>query len=108
MANAVYRYVGTQINVVAAKEIGYHEVVAIGDILGVAKNSGAKGDLIACEVEGVFELPKKVGVALEQGTLAYLVGEEVTKSGGPSAMPAGIVWEPAPAEATTVLVKLSV
>lgn len=59
MINAEFVQVGAIIDYKVDNAVGYHEAVVIGDILGVTRKSGKKGDIVACDIEGVFRIKKK-------------------------------------------------
>lgn len=69
----------------ASTTIASGDPVLIGDKLGVALVSGTEGDIIAVQLEGVFELPKKTHAADEALTLGApvyfdAVAKKVTKA----------------------------
>lgn len=97
---------GVMIDYKATKETGYHEVVKIGDIIGITRKSAKKDEVVACSVEGVFRLSKKAGEALKAGTTVYLSADGVTATKGTEPK-AGIVWADAKADAKVVQVKLN-
>lgn len=106
MISAEFVQVGAIIDYKAENAVGYHEAVAIGDILGVTRKSGKKGDIVACDIEGVFRINKKSGEEIKQGKACYFTAEGITgtKTG---AEPKCIAVENAAASQETILVKIN-
>jgi predicted RecA/RadA family phage recombinase len=52
-------------------EIVSGQIVVIGDLAGIAVNSGSAGDEISVKLEGVYTVPK-VQTAIEQGKKVYV------------------------------------
>ncbi len=78
-------------------------VVEFADGIGVAKVTIPGGEVGSVGVTGVWELPKKSGLELEQGASCNWVSGKVDTADGTSA---GMVWEAAAAADNTVLVKI--
>lgn len=81
--------------------------VTIGAMVAVPSISGVAGDVIACNLTGVYELPKVAG-EITQGTKVYwnhTLGKITTTPTGFNF--AGFVWATAANADTTILVKLS-
>lgn len=97
---------GAMIDYVATKEVGYHEIVKIGDLVGITRKSAKKDEVVSCDVEGVFRLAKKKGEALKAGAVVYLSADGVTATKGTEPK-AGIVWANAAADDEIVHVKLN-
>ena len=47
------------------------QLVVMNDTVGVAIKDGKAGDIVACRVEGVFELPKLASSDIGQGKKVY-------------------------------------
>ena len=104
---------GKQMNVKLGANADYHALIAIGDhMIGVTRASGKTNDVVAVDVEGVFEFTKASGSALNQGTpvtvavdgTSHLPTATATSEGSTSN---GVVWETAASAATSVLVKIN-
>ncbi|EFR42358.1 MAG: DUF2190 family protein [Dialister micraerophilus] len=106
MINAEFVQVGAIIDYKVDNAVGYHEAVVIGDILGVTRKSGKKGDIVACDIEGVFRIKKKTGEEIKQGKACYFTTDGITgtKTG---AEPKCISVENATSEQETILVKIN-
>lgn len=98
---------GDRLNVTLAAATTSGTALLIGTIIGVAVTSGAIGDVVAHEVEGVFELPKLTTDVVTQGAKLYWDNTNkrltVTASGNTEA---GVAYAAADGAATTVLIKL--
>lgn len=79
-------------------------VVAFADCVGVALVDIPAGDLGSVQLNGVFLLPKAVGIALSQGDLCYWGDSGVTANEG--SVVAGRIWNAAVANEDVVAVKL--
>lgn len=88
---------------IGTTDIASGGVVAFADGIGVAQVNIPVGETGSVSTTGVWELPKAVGETLTQGEVATWTIDKVAGTGG---VPAGRVWETAPAAATTVLVKI--
>lgn len=96
---------GRAIHVTARADISGGELVVMAGMVAVASTDIRKGELGACEVEGVFELPKGAG-AIEQGAPVYLGADnKVTAMSGDTFL--GVAWADAGAQAATVDVKIN-
>lgn len=62
---------------VTGSDVSSGDLVAIGELVGVATTDGAVGDVIAVTINGVFELPKVTG-AIGVGAALYHDTAEVT------------------------------
>lgn len=81
-------------------------LVAIGDIVGVALESGVSGETIAVKLTGVFEVAKAAG-AITIGQKLYLASGAVTTTDGSGANKfVGYAWIAAASGDATVQVKL--
>lgn len=104
---------GKQMKVTLTADTGYHALVAIGDnMIGVSRAAGKSGDVVAVDVEGVFEFAKASGSALNQGTPVTVAVDGTTHLPTAAATSAGstsngVVWETAASDATSVLVKIN-
>ena len=110
MATAIgmFRQPGGLITVKASKALAYHELITVGAIVAVTKASANNGEYVACDAEGVFQLPKKASEAITQGTKVYLDSDGVITATADSATYAGIAWTNEASESTTVDVKINV
>jgi predicted RecA/RadA family phage recombinase len=99
--------IGRCVDYTATEDVMGGDLVAFPGFVGVASTDIPAGESGACEVEGVFELPKVAG-AIAQGTVLYLNGAAVT-----AVKPAsgegfvGVAWEDAAAAATTVEARIN-
>lgn len=84
-------------------EIKSGAVVEFDDGVGVATVVIPAGEVGSVGVTGVWELPKKSGVALDQGATCNWVSKKLDTADGTSA---GMVWEAAAAADTVALVKI--
>lgn len=92
----------------ATRTIKSGDAVVMADTVGVALTDGVNGDTIAVRVEGVFELPKAAGAAIEQGAAVYWDGTAIAAGDGEGANArAGVAYVAADADDTTVQVKLN-
>jgi predicted RecA/RadA family phage recombinase len=75
---------GNSINVTAGADISSGDVVQVGAFIGVASVDIANGSTGEVALEGVFELPKKEALAINQGDKVYWDSTpgEVTKTQG--------------------------
>lgn len=82
-------------------------VVVMNDLQGVALTGGVSGDQIEVALEGVFQLAKNNGVAINQGDLLYwdTTPGELTKTALGN-LPFGYAWEDAAQAATVAKVKI--
>ena len=110
-----FKQPGKLIDVALAAAVEYHGLVAIGDnAIGIARHSGASGDVISCDAEGVFTFVKASGSAMTQGT-PVTVAADSSNDDAPTATATaagsvsnGIVWKTAASADTTVEVKINV
>ena len=113
MAVCDYKCAGEQMNVKLAADAGYHALVAIGSyLIGITRASGKSGDVVACDVAGVFEFAKASGSAMTAGTPVTVAVDGTTHVATAVATAAGaesnaVVWEDAASAATSVLVKIN-
>lgn len=63
--------------VVTGSDVSSGDLLAIGELCGVAVTDGAVGDTIAVSLMGVYDLPKVTG-ALTLGQAVYFDGGSVT------------------------------
>lgn len=102
----MFRQPGGLITVKAEKALAYHELITVGSIVAVTKASVNSGEYVACDAEGVFQLPKKSAEAITQGAKVYLDDTgAVTATAGDTAV--GVAWSDESADATTVDVKIN-
>jgi predicted RecA/RadA family phage recombinase len=66
-----YLQSGERISFTAAAAIASGAVVPIGDLVGVAENSGAIGDEVTVLLEGVFTIAKGGAEAISKGVTLY-------------------------------------
>ena len=105
MANiGTFKRYGDKIDYTATKAIAYHEVVAIGSIVGVAEHSAEVGDKINLDVKGVFAITKKASEAQTAGTKVFLGADGVSATGDTAV---GVVWADALADDATVDVAIN-
>ncbi len=113
MAIGDFKQKGEQMNVTLGSTTAYHALVSVGSyMIGIARKSGVSGDVIAVDVEGVFEFAKASGSALNQGTPVTVAVDGTTHVATATATSAGstsngVVWEDAASAATSVLVKIN-
>ncbi len=89
-----------------ATTIASGDVVAIGNLTGVAVTSGTAGDVIVVNLCGVYELPKDAPLVITQGDRLFwnASNKEITKTA--TDRPIGAAWASAASADTTVLVSL--
>lgn len=105
-----YRQPGKQMEVTLSADAEYHELIAVGDkLIGVTRASGASGDTVACDVEGVFTVAKDSGSALALGkpvTVDVSTGKAAATSSG--SVSNAVVAKAAASDDTKVDVKINV
>jgi predicted RecA/RadA family phage recombinase len=67
----IYQQRGERISHTAAAAIASGAVVPIGDLIGIAENSGAIGDEVSVLLEGVFPIAKGTSEAISKGAVLY-------------------------------------
>lgn len=104
---------GCTIDIVAASDISSGDVVAVGNLLGVAVADIATGETGALSTEGVFDVPKVTGAVIAQGetvmwdsSAAKFDDNQATAAAGDISNGA-IAWEAAGNGVTTVRIKLT-
>lgn len=104
---------GEVFNVLLSGTVAAGEVVEFADLIGVAVSGGVSGDLIAVEVEGVFNLAKTTGEVFLQGQKLYWdkSTNKLTTDPDPAGSPgraifAGYAYSAAALNDTTAEVKL--
>lgn len=105
---------GRCIDVTAESDITGGSVVNLGGLIAIASTDIPEGQTGACEVAGVYELPKVSG-AISQGAKVYLDGDgKITTSAstgeGQDAEDntyAGVAWEAAASGDATVPVSIN-
>lgn len=102
-----FKQQGAIIRVKASKTLLYHELITVGDIFAVTRSSADIGEVVACDVEGVFLLSKKTSEAITQGKKVYLDATGVITVTAGDGSPVGIAWSNETADSTTVEVKLN-
>ena len=113
MAVGDFKQKGEQINVTLAANAGYHALVSVGTyLIGFTRASGSSGDVVAVDVDGVFEVAKASGSAMNAGTPVTVAVDGTTHVATATATSAGstsnaVVWETAASAATAVLVKIN-
>lgn len=103
----VFYKAGTIIDYVATKDVGYGELVQIGDIVGVTSHSAGAGEAVACSAEGVYKFPKKASEKITAGTKVYMVSDAVTATQGTSGVALGTAWADASADDTEIQVRIN-
>lgn len=102
---------GRVLDVTLTAAVSSGGVVAIGKLVGIAVTDGAIGDTIAVHVEGVFQLPKLAAAVFARGAAVNWDADgaqAIVAAGGVGDFNAiGYAVEPAAANATTVLVRLT-
>lgn len=96
---------GRSIDIVPTTDVEGGSVVVLPGMVAVASTDISNGTLGACEVDGVFELPKGSG-AIAQGAAVYWKGGKCV-SVPDGAVFAGMAWEKAEANANTVCVRIN-
>ena len=98
---------GKKMDLTCTAAVAMDEVVVVGTIVGIASTAGAIGDVIALDVEGVYELTAKTE-AFTQGALLYwdATNKYLTTTATDNTL-AGIAWEAKGASATTALIKIN-
>ncbi len=95
------------INVTAGATLTSNEVIAVGSLVGVVIGDAASGDQAAIAVEGVFDLPKEAGFAIDQGAPVDFDAETSDRAENNPGLPCiGYATEGALSAATTVRVRL--
>ena len=95
------------INVTAGAALTSNEVIAVGSLVGVVIGDAASGDQAAIAVEGVFDLPKEAGFAIDQGAPVYFDAETSDRAENNPGLPCiGYATDNALSAATTVRVRL--
>ena len=96
---------GRVLDITLAADVKGGDVVALGNICGVAVTDGTTGQTIAVEVEGVFDLPAVSGTAFIVGDALYWNGTAATKTatGNP---PLGLAVQAKTTGSTTARVRL--
>lgn len=69
---------GDTIKSTAAADISSGDMVEVGQLVGVAIKDYATGEEVISHLEGVFDLPKKAGVAFSQGDVCYFEAGEIS------------------------------
>jgi len=88
-------------------------VVVMRGTIGIALKAGAIGDLVACAVEGVYEVPKVPGAVFAQGekllwdASAGQFDDDAAVAAAGDIMGAVVAWVPGLNGETTALVKLT-
>jgi len=94
---------GKKMDYTCAAAVAMDDVIVVGTVVGIASTAGAIGDIIALDVEGVYEL-KANTAAITQGAKVYwdATNKEITADDNDGAnVAAGVAWA---AKAPTVLV----
>lgn len=104
---AKYYQQGKTLDYTANTAVSNGDVVSLTTRIGVAGNDIAAGETGALHVEGVFEMPKASGEAIDLGAAVYwdAANEAITATADGN-IPAGYAVAAAAASDTTVLVKL--
>ena len=113
---------GKKFDYTATADIGYHEVVAVGALVGITCHSAKQGETVSCDAVGVFKIDKAAGEEITQGAAVYLNAEnKITAQGTATAaeteddtgaaansnVKAGIAWAAAAASDAYVLVAIN-
>ena len=104
-----YIQTGNVLTVLLAAAVDSGDILASGDVIGVAATDGAIGETIAVNVEGVYDLPKESG-EVTQGQKLYFKEANGTVSTDDETGDnefIGYAWEPAATAAASVAVKLA-
>jgi len=80
------------------------DLVAVGDVAGVAVTDAVVGRPLALHVTGVYKVPKPTTFAVSQGQSLYYASGVL--DGGGTGKFVGYAWEAAAATDTTVLLRL--
>ena len=82
--------------------------VLVGAIFGIATTDADAGAAVNIAVEGVFELNKATGAAIDQGAKVYwdVAGSQCVATGGAGKALIGVATEAAGSSAATVRVRL--
>lgn len=103
---AEFRQAGGKIDITATKEIAYHDVVVIGNIIAVASHSAKIGEQTSAYTEGVYEI-KKDNKAITQGTKVYLTADGTITATAEGNTYAGVAWSDATANDVVADVKIN-
>lgn len=107
MRAELYMRVGQKFEYVCTGDVGYHDLVISGGIVGVASKAGVSGDVVVCEAEGVFALPKPTtGETFAQGDKVYVKDGVITAT-ETGATYIGLAWEAATETTDNVKVKIN-
>lgn len=103
---------GSTIEFTADGAVSSGDIVVIGGLVAISLDDVADTEVGVAKLDGVFEVPKTTGAALTQGAVVdYDVSaKEFAEIGTPATgdlIGAGVVWENAASDATTVLVKIN-
>jgi len=79
------------------------DLVAVGDVVGVAVTDAVVGRPLAIHVTGVYQVPKPTTLAVTQGQTLNFVSGAIAATGG---VVAGYAWEAAAAADPTFLLRL--
>lgn len=100
-----YYEAGTKFDYTATAPVGYHEIVVVGNLVGVTTKEAKENEIIACDAVGVYALKKASGAVIAQGAKVYVADGEISTT--ESGTYAGVAWAAAVADDETVLVKLN-
>lgn len=103
---AEFRQAGGKIDITAKKEIAYHEVVVVGNVIAVASHSAGVGEKTSAYTEGVYEI-KKGNEEIAQGAKVYLTSDGAITATAEGNTYAGIAWRDATANDVVVDVKIN-
>lgn len=103
---AQYIEAGKKFNYTATGAVAYHDVVIAGSLVGIATKAGVSGDVIACDAEGVYAIPK-LEETITQGAKVYLTSAKKITATASTNTYAGIAWEAAASADATCLVKIN-
>ena len=108
MATANYVQVGDIINFVnsTGNEIGYHEVIVLGERIAVATMSIPKDEVGTLSLVGIWEMPAVSGTAFAVGDLLYFNTSTKSLTATEGDVTAGICVEPKTAGLTVAKVKI--
>ena len=100
------RSMGRCIHHTPSKAVLGGELVVLTGMVAVASTDISANEEGACEVEGVFALPKKAGETPKQGEPLYLASDNtLTKTSGTQFV--GTAWADAQANDPTVLCRIN-
>lgn len=110
MKEAVRYQDGIKIDKTLTSNVDVGDVVAVGTgMIGVASTSGLTGEMVALEVEGVYEINATTADTINEGDLLYfnVSAREITTTSTSNVRAGRAISSKAGAVASTVLVKIN-